>query len=86
MVVEALTRKTDNRASTSMIFHGPLSLKIPKNQVVSKKSKSVLQQAYFEFLFAEGGQIVTNIFCFFFSGRGRVYGFNSSHDKSVNLK
>ena len=67
-----------------MIFHGPLSLRIPKNQVVSKKSKSVLQQAYFEFLFAEGGgQIVTNIFCFFFSGRGRVYGFNSSHDKSV---
>ena len=54
-----------------MIFHGPLSLRIPKNQVVSKKSKSVLQQAYFEFLFAEGGvggQIVTNIFCFFFQG------------------
>ena len=53
-----------------MIFHGPLSLRIPKNQVVSKKSKSVLQQAYFEFLFAEGGGADCNkhILFFFFQG------------------
>ena len=51
-----------------MIFHGPLSLRIPKNQVVSKKSKSVLQQAYFEFLFAEGGADCNKHILFFFQG------------------
>ena len=70
-----------------MIFQGPLSLRIPKNQVVSKKSKSVLQQAYFEFLFEEGGgQIVTNIFCFFFQGGAECMALTARMISRSNLK
>ena len=70
-----------------MIFHGPLSLRIPKNQVVSKKSKSVLQQAYFEFLFAEGGGADCNKhILFFFQGGAECMALTARMISRSNLK